>query len=69
VLGFSLYSCPYLNWQNCYIFLIIPYVYTLTKLEKRVEQVLPRREEGRVRRKMWGQGDEMAQRMHTRMNK
>jgi hypothetical protein len=40
-LGISLYSYPYLNWQKCYVFLIIVYVYISTKLEKRVEQVLP----------------------------
>jgi hypothetical protein len=29
------------NKQNCYVFLIIAYVFSSTKLGKRVEQVLP----------------------------
>jgi hypothetical protein len=40
--GLSLYSYPYLKLQKCYVFLIISYVFSSTKLEnKRVEQVLP----------------------------
>jgi hypothetical protein len=31
---------------KCYVFLIIAYVFTSTKLEKRAEQVLPGSEEG-----------------------
>jgi hypothetical protein len=46
MLGISLYSCPYLNWQKCYVFLIIAYFYSSTELEKSTEQVLPGREEG-----------------------
>jgi hypothetical protein len=41
MLGISLYSYPHLNYQKCYVFLIIAYVYSSTKLEKREEQVLP----------------------------
>jgi hypothetical protein len=41
MLGISLYSCPYLNWQKCFVFLIIAYVFSSTKLEKRAEQILP----------------------------
>jgi hypothetical protein len=41
MLGISLYSYPYLNQQKCYVFLIIAYVFSSTKLEKRAEQVLP----------------------------
>jgi hypothetical protein len=44
--GISLCSYPYLNWQKCYVFLIIAYVYSSKKLEKRAEQVLPGSEEG-----------------------
>jgi hypothetical protein len=45
-LGISLYSYPYINYQKCLAFLIIAYVYSSTKLEKRAEQVLPGSEEG-----------------------
>jgi hypothetical protein len=41
MLGISLYSYPYLNSQKRYAFLIIAYVFSSTKLEKRAEQVLP----------------------------
>jgi hypothetical protein len=41
ILGISLYSYPYLNWQKCFVFLIIAYVCSSTKLEIRAEQVLP----------------------------
>jgi hypothetical protein len=44
MLGFSLYSWPYLNKQKCYAFLIIAYFYSSMELEKNVEQVLPGRE-------------------------
>jgi hypothetical protein len=44
MLGISLYSYPYLNWQKCFVFLIIAYVFSSTKLEIRAEQVLPRSE-------------------------
>jgi hypothetical protein len=48
--GISLYSYPYLNQQKCFVFLIIYYVLSSTKLEKRAEQLLPgsggRRQEG-----------------------
>jgi hypothetical protein len=40
MLGISLYSCTCLNWQKCFVFLIIAYVFSSTKLEKRAEQVL-----------------------------
>jgi hypothetical protein len=39
MLGISLYSYPYLNWQKHYVFLIIAYFYTSTKLEKRAERI------------------------------
>jgi hypothetical protein len=42
MLGISLYSYAYLNWQKCFVFLIIAYVFSSTKLEIRAEQVLPR---------------------------
>jgi hypothetical protein len=47
MLGFSLYSYPYLNWQKHYVFLIIAYFYSSTKLEKRAEEVLLGSEGGR----------------------
>jgi hypothetical protein len=50
MLGISLYSYAYLNYQKRFVFLIIAYVFSSTKLEKRAEQVLPGSEEG-VRRK------------------
>jgi hypothetical protein len=34
ILGISLYSYPYLNWQKGHVFLIIPYVYS-NKIEKK----------------------------------
>jgi hypothetical protein len=43
ILGVSLYSCPYLNWQTVYVFLIIAYFYSSMELEKSTEQVLPGR--------------------------
>jgi hypothetical protein len=41
MLGISLYSCPYLKQQKLFVFLIIAYVFSSTKLEKRAEQFLP----------------------------
>jgi hypothetical protein len=41
MLGISLYSYPYLNEQKHYVFLIIVFIYSSIKLEKRAEQVLP----------------------------
>jgi hypothetical protein len=41
MLVISLYSYPYLNQQKCFVFLIIAYVFSSTKLDIRVEQVLP----------------------------
>jgi hypothetical protein len=46
MLGISLYSYPYLNYQKHYVFLIIAYVFSSTKLEKRAKQVLPGSEGG-----------------------
>jgi hypothetical protein len=40
MLGISLYSYPYLNYQKCFVFLIIAYVFSSTKLVIRVEQGL-----------------------------
>jgi hypothetical protein len=37
----SLYNYPYVKLAKTLIFLIIAYVYSSTKLEKRAEQVLP----------------------------
>jgi hypothetical protein len=38
MLGISLYSYPCLNYQKCFVFFIIAYVFSSTKLEKRAEQ-------------------------------
>jgi hypothetical protein len=55
MLGISLYNYPYLNGQKPLVFLIIAYTFSSTKLETRVEQILPGSEggmgrEGGVRR-------------------
>jgi hypothetical protein len=64
MLGISLYSYSYLNYQKCCVFLIITYFYFLTKLEKRAEQFLPGSEGSWEERWAPGQGREMAQCMH-----
>jgi hypothetical protein len=51
------------------VFLIIACVFTSTKLEKRVEQVLPGSEVGGRKREGQRQGGEMAQTMYAHMNK
>jgi hypothetical protein len=56
MLGVSLYSNPYLNYKKCFVFLIIAYVFSSTKLEIRAEQVLPRSEAG-----WWGEGRDEGQ--------
>jgi hypothetical protein len=58
MLGISLYNYPCLNYQKHYVFFIIAYVYTSTKLEKRAEQILPgsegdEGEEGEVEGEKW----------------
>jgi hypothetical protein len=65
MLGISLYSYPYLNKQKCFVFLIIAFVFSSTKLEKSAEQVLP----GSRRVGVGRQGGEMAQTMYAHMNK
>jgi hypothetical protein len=40
MLGISLYSYPYLNWQKRFIFLIIAYFYSSMELESSAAQVL-----------------------------
>jgi hypothetical protein len=60
MLGISLYSYPYLNWQKHYVFLIIAYFYSSTKLEKRAEEVLLGSEGGQgrgERQGSWGRGE------------
>jgi hypothetical protein len=70
MLGISLYTYPYLKQQKCYVFLIIVYVFSSTKLDKRAELVLPGSEDvGREREGSKGQGEEMAQTMYAHMNK
>jgi hypothetical protein len=58
MLGISLYSYPSVNYQEYFVFVIIAYVFSSTKLEKREEQVLlgSKRTWGRGRRdRAWGQ--------------
>jgi hypothetical protein len=56
--------------QKCYVFLIIAYVFSSTKLEKRAEQILPgSKGAGGERKEVGGQRGEMAQTMKTHMNK
>jgi hypothetical protein len=70
MLGISLYTYPYLKLAKTHVFLIIAYVFSSTKLEKKAEQVLPRSEEsGEEKGGGRGQGGEMAQTMYTHMNK
>jgi hypothetical protein len=49
--------------EKRYVFLIIAYAFSSTKLEKRAEQVLPGSEGS------GGEGGEMAQTMYAHMNK
>jgi hypothetical protein len=56
MLGFSLYSYPYLNFLKCFVFLITVYVFSSTKLEKRSEQVIPGSEGSGGRGSGWGAG-------------
>jgi hypothetical protein len=64
ILGISLCSYPYLNQQKRFVFLVITYVFSSRKLEKRAEQVLPRREgSGR------GEGGGSAQTVYAHVNK
>jgi hypothetical protein len=55
MLGISLYGYLYLNYQKCFVFLIIAYVFSSTKLEKRAKQVLPGKKGGG--RKCEGKGN------------
>jgi hypothetical protein len=55
-LRISLYSYPYFNYQKLYVFLIIAYVYSSTKFEKRAEQVLPGSEGSGAEREREGTG-------------
>jgi hypothetical protein len=60
MLGISLYSYPYLNYQKRFVFLIIAYVFSSTKLEKR--EVGGEGGGG-------GKGAEMSQTMYPHVNK
>jgi hypothetical protein len=46
VVGISLYSYPYFNQQKHFVFLIVAYVFSSTKLQIRAEQALPGSERG-----------------------
>jgi hypothetical protein len=50
------------------VFLIIVYVFSSTKLEKKAEQVMPG-SEGGIGRRWRRQGGEMVQTMYARVNK
>jgi hypothetical protein len=67
MLGISLYSYPYLNLQKCFVFLIIVYTLSSTKLNIKAEQILPESEVGE--REEAGSGGEMVQTMYSHMNK
>jgi hypothetical protein len=54
MLGISLYTYHYLNQQKHCVFLIIAYVFSSTKLEKRPEQVLPGTKGGQEKRERTG---------------
>jgi hypothetical protein len=56
MLGISLYSYLYLKLAKTLSLSYYHYVFSSTKLEKMVEQVLPGSEEGGERRKGWGTG-------------
>jgi hypothetical protein len=53
------------SYQKCYVFLIISYVFSSTKLEKRARQILP----GNEGDGGGGQDGEVAQTMYMHMNK
>jgi hypothetical protein len=72
MLGISLYSYPYLNYQKHFVFLIIAYAFCSTKLEERAEQVLPGSKGGGEDREGMGVGEVgggMAQTMYAHVNK
>jgi hypothetical protein len=46
MLGIFLYSYAYLNWQKCFVSLIVTYIFSSKKLEKMAEQALPGSEGG-----------------------
>jgi hypothetical protein len=54
--------------QKYYVFLIIAYIFSSTKLEKRTEQVLPGSEGFVGRRSRWVAGERDGT-MHTHINK
>jgi hypothetical protein len=72
MLGISLYSYPYLNYQKCFVFLIIVSTLSSTKLKSRTVSVWKRGSrgekeggEGRAGEK----GGEMTQTLYAHMNK
>jgi hypothetical protein len=52
-----------------YVFLIIAYVFSSRKLEKRAEQILPGSEGGGGKTGRGGQGREVAQTMYAHIDK
>jgi hypothetical protein len=65
ILGISLYSCPYLKYQKCFVFLIIAYFYSSTGERCITGSAWKRGGTGGV----GGDGGEMTQTMYTHVNK
>jgi hypothetical protein len=53
MLGNSLYSYPFLNWQKHFVFLILAYVYSSIKVETWIDPVLPGSEGNGGRGREW----------------
>jgi hypothetical protein len=68
MLGISLYSYLYLNYQKRFVFLTIAYVFSSTKLEIRAEQVLSGSERGWGEREGAGDGGKNGP-MYAHVNK
>jgi hypothetical protein len=57
MLGISLYTYTYVSEEKCFVFLIIVYTISSTKLEIRAEHILPESEVGCGEREgVWGRG-------------
>jgi hypothetical protein len=69
MLGIFLNSYPYLNQQKHFVFLIIAFTFSSTKLEIRAEWILPGSKGVGMRGKGLGVGGEMAQTIYAHMNK
>jgi hypothetical protein len=69
MLGISLYSYLYFKLEKCYVFLLITYIFSSIKLEKRAEQVLPESEGGGEEREAVRGRGQMSPTMYAHMNK